>query len=254
MNKSGDRKKSELRGKAPYPVVDLFAGPGGLGEGFCSMICPSDSGKYAFRTAISIENEEYAYSTLRLRHFYREFPPRSVPDEYYDYLADGISLNDLYSRYPEKSLAADNSTWKCTLGEEPSGNVKKRISFSLSGTDKWVLLGGPPCQAYSLVGRSKMKGISDFETDDRHFLYRSYLRIIADHKPPVFVMENVKGLISAKVGGKRLINDIREALAAPRKRSRGKNSNGFTNAPEVSMRTEGRAEAEDLKLNFPKIR
>lgn len=224
MNKSGNRQKPRSGGRVPYPAVDLFAGPGGLGEGFCSMICPSGSGKYAFRTAISVENEEYAYSTLRLRHFYREFPPGCVPDEYYDYLADGISLDDLYGRYPEEFRSADNSVWKCTLGEKPPGNVKKRISSSLSGTDKWVLLGGPPCQAYSLVGRSRMKGRSDFETDGRHFLYLSYLRIIADHKPPVFVMENVKGLISAEAGGKRLINDIREALTAPRKHSRGKNS------------------------------
>lgn len=224
MSKSGNRQKSESGGRVPYPVVDLFAGPGGLGEGFCSMICPSNNGRYAFRTAISIENEEHAYATLRLRHFYREFPPGSVPDEYYDYLADGISLGDLYGRYPEESCSADNSVWKSTLGKEPPGNVKKRISSSLSGTDKWVLLGGPPCQAYSLVGRSRMKGRSDFHKDERHFLYRSYLRIIADHKPPVFVMENVKGLISAKTGGKRLINDIIGALEAPRKHSRGKNS------------------------------
>ena len=224
ISKSRNSLRSALSNKTAYPVVDLFAGPGGLGEGFSSMTCPSDSNRYAFRTAISIENEKHAYATLKLRHFYREFPPGRVPDEYYDYLADRISVNDLYSRYPREAFSADNSVWKCTLGKEPQGNVKKRISSTISGTDKWVLLGGPPCQAYSLVGRSRMINLPDFDSDPRHFLYRKYLRIIADHKPPVFVMENVKGLVSAKNNGKYVINDILRALTTPEKNADGKKS------------------------------
>lgn len=216
--------KSNQRRNRAYSVVDLFAGPGGLGEGFCSMLCPLDDKRYAFRSAISIENEKYAHATLKLRHFYREFLPREVPDEYYEYLAGKTSLEDLYGRYKKEALSADNSVWKYTLGKETDNNVRERISSSISETDKWVLLGGPPCQAYSLVGRSRMRRSPDFENDPRQFLYRRYFRIIADHKPPVFVMENVKGLISAKVRKNYVIRTILKALTTPEKSAYGKNS------------------------------
>ena len=215
INGAVDGRKAEVKGKNTYPVVDLFAGPGGLGEGFCSMRCPSDSGRYAFRTAISIEKEKYAHATLKLRHFYREFPPEGIPDEYYEYLAGNISREEMFEARPEEAAAADKSAWECTLGEESHYEVKKRIASCISGHDKWALVGGPPCQVYSLVGRSRKK--PDFESDPRHLLYKEYLRIIADHKPPVFVMENVKGLLSAKIQGKNVISLIMRDLSAPEK-------------------------------------
>lgn len=204
-----------MKNKATYPVVDLFAGPGGLGEGFASMTCPATTNRYAFRTAISIEKEEYAHATLKLRHFYREFSPGRAPDKYYDYLAGDISKDALFEAYPAEAAAANKSAWQCTLGEEPHNKVKKRIASSISGHDKWVLVGGPPCQAYSLVGRARMKKMPKFASDPRHFLYLEYLRAIADHKPPVFVMENVKGLLSAKVRGGHVINLILRDLSTP---------------------------------------
>jgi DNA (cytosine-5)-methyltransferase 1 len=81
-----------------------------------------------------------------------------------------------------------------------------------------LLIGGPPCQAYSLVGRSKIigeKGIKEYEADHRHFLYKEYLRIIAFHRPSVFVMENVKGLLSAKVNNDNMISRILRDLQHP---------------------------------------
>lgn len=213
-----------MKNKATYPVVDLFAGPGGLGEGFASMTCPSASSRYAFRTAISVEKEEYAHTTLKLRHFFREFAPNRAPEEYYDYLAGSISRDDLFDTYAAQAAAANKSAWKCTLGEEPHNHVKKRIAASINGHDRWVLVGGPPCQAYSLVGRSRMKGMPEFESDPRHFLYHEYLRTIADHKPPVFVMENVKGLLSAKFQDEYVINLILRDLSAPSKAVSGRNS------------------------------
>ena len=204
-----------MKGKTTYPIVDLFAGPGGLGEGFCSMRCPSDSVRYAFRTAISIEREKYAHATLKLRHFYREFSPEEIPDEYYDYLAGNISREEMFEARPEEASAADKSAWKCTLGEESHYEVRERVASCISGHDKWALVGGPPCQVYSLVGRSRKK--PDLESDPRHLLYKEYLRIIADHKPPVFVMENVKGLLSAKIQGRNVIGLIMRDLRAPEK-------------------------------------
>lgn len=230
------RQSEMVKGKTSYPVVDLFAGPGGLGEGFTSMICPSVSDQYAFRTAISIEKEEYAHATLKLRHFYREFLPEKVPDEYYYYLANSISKTALFEAYPEEASAADRSAWKCTLGEEPHNKVKKRIASSIAGHNKWVLVGGPPCQAYSLAGRSRMSKMPEFKSDPRHFLYREYLKIIADHKPPVFVMENVKGLLSAKINGKYVVRQMLSDLSAPEKAVSSRNSGVIYNLYSLSDR------------------
>jgi hypothetical protein len=72
------------------------------------------------------------------------------------------------------------------------------------------------CQAYSLAGRSRMGGDPKFQEDKRHFLYREYLKIIVDHKPPVFVMENVKGLLSASVKDEPVIQKIIRDLTLPK--------------------------------------
>ncbi len=101
------------------------------------------------------------------------------------------------------------------MGQEPHENVRRRITEALDGHKKWVLVGGPPCQAYSKAGRSRMKGNPDFEDDPRHFLYKEYLKILVDHAPPIFVMENVRGLISSKIGERYVIKDILRDLSKP---------------------------------------
>jgi DNA (cytosine-5)-methyltransferase 1 len=80
-----------------------------------------------------------------------------------------------------------------------------------------VLIGGPPCQAYSLAGRSRNCGIKNYsaEKDHRNFLYREYLEVIARFKPSVFVMENVKGLLSAKIDGAPIFPQIVKDLHCP---------------------------------------
>ena len=113
------RKKAGLKDQAMYPVIDLFAGPGGLGEGFASLRRPDNAQQCAFRTAVSIESDQSAHRTLRLRHFYRTFTPDTVPNEYYRYLEGIISLEELYSRYPDAASSAEHTAWLCTLGKEP---------------------------------------------------------------------------------------------------------------------------------------
>ncbi|MDD4349265.1 MAG: DNA (cytosine-5-)-methyltransferase, partial [Opitutales bacterium] len=89
----------------------------------------------------------------------------------------------------------------------------------------WILIGGPPCQAYSLVGRSRMQNAEDyrkkrghdFSEDHRHQLYKEYLRIVAVHAPSIFVMENVKGLLSSKHNGARILEQINKDLHLPRR-------------------------------------
>ena len=196
-----------------YPVIDVFAGPGGLGEGFASLT--AKGGVRRFRDALSIERDEHAHSTLLLRHFYRHFPTGEAPEDYYSYLSDEIGRDELFRRHPEAFKSAMSSAVKLSLGPENHKNVSKLIKGALTKRKEWVLVGGPPCQAYSLVGRSRMQSDPRFEDDERHFLYREYLQIIVDHRPPVFVMENVKGLLSARVRGELMINKILNDLSQP---------------------------------------
>ena len=104
---------------------------------------------------------------------------------------------------------------KMSLSKANHGKIELKIRQKLAGVNKWVLLGGPPCQAYSLVGRSRMRKHPEFEEDERHYLYREYLKIIVDHSPPVFVMENVKGLLSARMEGELIFDEIRKDLSSP---------------------------------------
>ncbi|HRK05131.1 MAG TPA: DNA cytosine methyltransferase [Chlorobiota bacterium] len=164
---------------------------------------------------VSIECDEYSHSTLTLRHFFRFFPSGQAPDDYYDFLAGRITLSELFTRHPVAYKHAERTALRITLGPDTHKVVREIIDHRLFRDDRWVLVGGPPCQAYSLVGRSRMKGDPNFEKDIKHTLYREYLRIIADHRPPIFVMENVKGLLSATIDGKSAINLILNDLQNP---------------------------------------
>lgn len=202
----------------PIPVVDVFAGPGGLGEGFTSLIDTRD--RRVFRICISIEKDDHAYDTLLLRSFFRQFPKSRVPEEYYQYLRGEIDKEALFHAYSEQVDGAKAEACRLELGEKTRDKASRLIEKAKGSTDRWVLIGGPPCQAYSLVGRSRMRGKEKaeqekFEADARHYLYREYLRIIADHWPAVFVMENVKGILSSKVRDEKIFHRILSDLGDP---------------------------------------
>ncbi len=203
----------------PIPVIDLFAGPGGLGEGFSSLL--SGASERVFKIKLSIEMDEHAHQTLELRAFFRNFPQGRAPEAYYDYLRGKLARAELFKKFPGEALAASEEAWHATLGSPalPKRNIDERISTALASARNWVLIGGPPCQAYSLVGRSRVLGGEDglqkYEADPKHRLYRHYLRVLAVHRPPVFVMENVKGLLSAKVKQERIFERILKDLARP---------------------------------------
>ena len=196
-----------------YPVVDLFAGPGGLGEGFSSLT--DDQNQNRFKSVASIEKEEFSHRTLLLRHFVRSFPNEEIPDDYYNYLKGNIEIGELFGRHEAAVAKAQKCALRICLGSENHATVNHLIENRLAGAKRWVLVGGPPCQAYSLVGRSRMMGTPGFEEDERHFLYKEYLRIIVDHKPPIFVMENVKGLLSSKIKDQLIIRRIVSDLSRP---------------------------------------
>jgi DNA (cytosine-5)-methyltransferase 1 len=195
----------------PFPIIDLFAGPGGLAEGFSSLT--EGDNERIFKIKLSIEKDAHAHDTLKLRSFLRQFPFKKLPDEYYKFLKQQITLAELYESYPDEHIEAVNEAWCATLGETPESEIDRRIEDNLDGEKNWVLIGGPPCQAYSLAGRSRVGGIH--KDDHRVHLYKEYLRIIARHKPAVFVMENVKGLLSAELGGEKIFSKILQDLTDP---------------------------------------
>lgn len=196
----------------PIPVIDLFAGPGGLGEGFSSV--RDDHNNPVFKIALSVEMDEHAHKTLELRAFYRQFDDKSRPEEYYDYLRSPSpqARDALFAKYPREAAAARNEAWHHELKEETAEEVTEKAREALRGRKTWVLIGGPPCQAYSLVGRARRKNDETFAADHKHTLYKRYLRLIEDLKPPVFVMENVKGMLSAKLGEKSTIDMVLDDL------------------------------------------
>lgn len=196
-------------------VIDLFAGPGGLGEGFSSF--NNKKGEKPFKISTSIEKDEHAHKTLLLRSFFRQFD--IVPKEYYQYLKGKITRDQLFSIYPSESKKALSEACLVELGskEHPHREVVNKIRANLKPNKPTILIGGPPCQAYSLAGRSKMSKIEGFDTDPRHTLYLEYLKILNEFKPEVFVMENVKGILSSKLNGEFIFDKILNDLSNPPK-------------------------------------
>lgn len=200
----------------PIPVIDLFAGPGGLAEGFASVT--AEAGRKVFDVRLSIEKDPAAHQTLHLRSFFRSFDGKA-PDEYYDYLRGKLTRTELLGnrRFKEHKEHADAEAQLFTLSEAEHARASELVRSALDGAKDWVLIGGPPCQAYSVVGRSRMRSSDPvkFEKDARHFLYREYLRIIADHAPTMFVMENVRGILSSTIKGRRIFEQIMKDLHQP---------------------------------------
>ncbi|MFC1680356.1 DNA cytosine methyltransferase [Pseudomonadota bacterium] len=202
------------------PVVDIFAGAGGLGEGFAAY--PGREG-IRFDVRLSIESDPAACASLRLRSFYRRSTGRARED-YYRFVNGELTLEELYGQNSElHDEICGNEVWEVSLGGEnfSEEELHERIGKAIEGSRDWILVGGPPCQAYSMAGRARNRGVEGYDAgnDGRHFLYQEYLRIISRHWPSVFVMENVPGILSSTAGGKtpifeRIHKDLHDPLAA----------------------------------------
>ena len=197
--------------KDTFNVIDIFAGPGGLSEGFASY-----KGKVAFDIRLSVEKEFWACETLRRRKAQNidEIAAANVLAPLNRVRKNTSLIEELPS-----ALAKDVSARVCqaTLGEEKSNlEVRTRLR-KLKLNDRTVLIGGPPCQAYSAAGKSRNKGNQNYDPlkDHRNFLYREYLRMLVATRPAVFVMENVKGLLSTKIKGHPIFESILTDLQQP---------------------------------------
>lgn len=200
-----------------FGVVDLFAGPGGLGEGFASLV---ENGSYPYHIGISVEKEQSTHATLRLRAFLRQYVREhgNLPWQYIEFHAGAL-------REEPDWKAIDEACWKIAEGEaqcltlgSPSAAVAidSAIDRLRAEHGETVLIGGPPCQAYSLVGRARSRGKKDYrpEEDERHFLFREYIRVLDRLRPAVFVMENVKGMLSSTVQQRRVFEMLMDDLSS----------------------------------------
>jgi DNA (cytosine-5)-methyltransferase 1 len=163
---------------------------------------------------LSVEMDGHAVQTLRLRAFLRSF--EEWPDEYYSALKSGKGLPDWGTLYPAQWQRAEEEVRQRVLGDE---GVFDELAAELDHTREYyhgdtILIGGPPCQAYSLAGRSRNMGKANYvlENDTRHYLYREYVKILERLRPAAFVMENVKGMLSSKVDGGGIFHRVLDDL------------------------------------------
>ena len=196
------------------PIVDLFSGPGGLAEGFAAFRSPK--GRRRFTIAVSVEKDRDAHRTLLLRAFLRKFG-RRFPSEYYEYLNGTVTEEpDWAHLYPKPWADACDETRCMELGvPAASAFLRQRINvLRRDHGDRTVLLGGPPCQSYSVIGRSRNAGNREYnpDEDDRLLLYEQYAKVLDQLRPVVAVMENVKGLLSACKAGKLIFPDVMDRL------------------------------------------
>ena len=170
--------------KRKYNIIDLFAGAGGLSEGFVQA---------GFNPIAHVEMDKDACDTLRTRACYHYLVANGQKDVYYSYLKGEISRDTLYESVPSRvvdsviNVEISDDTIKSTFNKIKKLAGSKHIDF---------IIGGPPCQAYSLLGRHDKR----MEDDPRTRLYLQYGKFLQEFHPYGFVFENVPGLLSAKKG------------------------------------------------------
>lgn len=170
--------------KKSYRFLDLFAGAGGLSEGFI---------KSGFAPVAHVEVDTAACFTLKTRMAYHWLNNNGKTDIYYDYLKGNISRSELYASVPESLL---NSVLNEEISDDSLSSIFTKIDYMLDGEQLDLIVGGPPCQAYSIVGRSRSE--NKMLGDSRNFLYKYYAKFLEKYSPKFFVFENVQGLLSAK--------------------------------------------------------
>ncbi|WP_236155845.1 DNA cytosine methyltransferase, partial [Lactobacillus delbrueckii] len=178
--------------QSTYNFIDLFAGAGGLSEGFLQA---------GFRPVAHVEMNEYAAKTLETRSAYYYLKNTGNLTLYRKYLSGKISRDEFMKQIP---ASVTKTVINETLSDETLPAVFKTIDgiMKICGIEKIdVVVGGPPCQAYSLVGRAQSSHMeTPMEEDPRNYLYKLYARFLKKYQPRMFVFENVTGIKSAQGG------------------------------------------------------
>lgn len=180
-----------------YKFIDLFAGAGGLSEGFVAQ--------GSFVPVAHVEMNRYATDTLKTRSCYYYLNENGQGATYKQYLKGRITRDELYRSVPEGLLDT-------IITEEISSNTLDHIfetidaiiaEHEMGAID--LIIGGPPCQAYSLLGRAV--DAKNMKKDPRNYLYKHYIKFLSHYRPKAFIFENVPGILTAG-NGKRFLNII----------------------------------------------
>lgn len=168
-------------------ILDLFAGAGGLSEGFWQE---------GYDIVGHIEMDRDACETLKTRAIYHSLKNKNKLSEYREYLKGNISREELVKKYKlEKEL---NKIINVEITKENCDELIAEIKELANNKKINGIIGGPPCQAYSNIGRARDR--ARMRNDDRNHLYKFYLRFLEKLNPDFFVFENVPGLLSAGSG------------------------------------------------------
>lgn len=181
-----------IENNGKYNFIDLFAGAGGLSEGFFQE---------GFNPIAHVEMNEYASNTLETRSCYYYFKKENKLDVYYKYLKKEISREDMLNQVPSDVI---KTVINETMTDKSISGIFNRIDEIMKEDgikEVDVIIGGPPCQAYSLVGRAQSKHMrTPMSEDPRNDLYKLYARFLRKYQPKMFVFENVMGIITANNG------------------------------------------------------
>jgi len=180
-------------------ILDLFSGAGGLSEGFF---------KIGATFVGHVEADKYACDTLRTRTAYWNLKNSNKIDIYYNYLLKNITREELWKH---ANVRNSNDVINSFISDDTFGTITKTVKNTLKKKKLKrvdLIIGGPPCQAYSVVGRARMK--EAVTCDPRNYLYKYYVRFLEEFKPKMFVFENVPGILSAANG--KHFQDIKNAI------------------------------------------
>jgi DNA (cytosine-5)-methyltransferase 1 len=178
-----------------YSFIDLFAGAGGLSEGFINA---------GFKPVAHVEMNKEACDTLKTRAAYHWLKSQNQIKIYHDYLlSPNKNKEDLWSHIPSNIIESVINT---EISKKTLPHIFNKIDSELNGGKVDLIIGGPPCQAYSVAGRAR----KDMESDPRNHLYKHYVQFLVKYQPNMFVFENVPGILSAKNGD--YLNNIFRAV------------------------------------------
>lgn len=171
----------------PIRFIDFFAGAGGLSEGFI---------KAGYVPIAHVEMKKDACNTLKTRaafHYLREHNQLDIYENYLRHKREGTDGTELWNHVPAD---VTNRVIQATIGEDSMADITERLDALVGADPVDIIIGGPPCQAYSIAGRARMG--ENVREDPRNYLYRFYLRFIEHFQPKMFVFENVIGIKTAR--------------------------------------------------------
>src|SRR5690625_3566045 len=177
-------------------VIDLFAGAGGLSEGFRQT---------NYDILAHVEVDSNACDTLRTREAFYYLKQKNMINKYKDYLLGQISRKELYKLIPSQVLER-------VIEEEISDNtlsiIFNKIDSIIDGKEIDLIIGGLPCQAYSTAGKSRSP--NRMQNDPRNYFYLFYKQFLDRYNPRLFVFENVKGILTTKNG--KIFDDLKSVM------------------------------------------